>query len=666
MCRSDHSTWTAFCRVMTGFIVAIVLAVPAGAQEMITEQEMLGEIPLVISASRLAQPITEAPAAITIIDQEMIEASGARNLVDVFRLVPGFVTANWDGNRAVVAPYGLVDIYARRMQVLIDGRSVYMPDFGGVTWSDLPLALDDIERIEAVRGPNAVTYGANSFLGVINIITKTAAETRGTYVKLTTGSQGTRDALLRYGGVGVNLDYRLTLGYQKDTGFDDVVDNRRAPFFDSRLDYRFSDRTTINVKLGAIGGELGEGEDANLLDPPRDETISSNYQHIWWTYKTDNAGEFSLQYYHNYHDSRDSFTTDPILIPPGISTPLFFNYDVTSERHDLEFQHKFGVSRFLRLVWGASGRQDKVTGEKLFNTESRLENNLSRFFVNSEWRLHSSLLFQAGVMLERTTITDSELLPRVAINYHITPQHTIRVGYSEATRNPVLIEEKAEARLCAPDLGPNCSVYDPYLRSSGGLVPEKIAAKDISYLAQLSDSFSFDLRLFQYDIEKLVDWVEPSPPADDVTGSVLDWVNADYRVVLEGAELQASYSPDINNRLMVSYAYTDIDSGKDTTKRNYTASVPQQVASLLAIHNFQDGLTGSIGYYFLDQLKHLDGDFLDERRQLDIRISRQISLGSSEATISAVAQNALDDYKEYRDSNLVSTRYYINFALSFK
>jgi iron complex outermembrane recepter protein len=665
MCRSDNSTWMAFCRLMAGFIVVIVLAVPAGAQEMITEQEMLGEIPLVISASRLAQPITEAPAAITIIDQEMIEASGARNLVDVFRLVPGFVTANWDGNRAVVAPYGLVDIYARRMQILIDGRSVYMPDFGGVTWSDLPLALDDIERIEAVRGPNAVTYGANSFLGVINIITKTAAETRGTYVKLTTGSQGTRDALLRYGGVGVDLDYRFTFGYQKDTGFVDVVDNRRAPFFDSRLDYRYSDRATINVKMGAIGGEIGEGEDGNLLDPPRDETISSNYQHIWWTYKTDSAGEFSLQYYHNYHDSRDSFTTDPVLTPWGI-VPLLFNYDITSERHDLEFQHKFGVSRFLRVVWGASGRQDKVTGEKLFNTESTLENNLGRYFVNSEWRLRRNLLFHAGVMLERTTITDSELLPRVAINYHITPQHTIRIGYSEATRNPVLIEEKAEARICAPTVGPNCSFYDPIMRSSGGLAPEKIAAKDISYLAQFSDSISFDVRVFQYDIKKLVDWIEPSPPVDDVTDSVLDWVNADYRVVLEGAELQASYSPDINNRFMVSYAYTDIDSGRDTSKRNYTPSVPRQVASLLAIHNFQDGFTGSIGYYFLDQLKHLDGDFLDQRRQLDIRLSRQISLGSSEATISAVAQNALDDYKEYRDSNLVSTRYYINFALSFR
>jgi iron complex outermembrane receptor protein len=277
-------------------------------------------------------------------------------------------------------------------------------------------------------------------------------------------------------------------------------------------------------------------------------------------------------------------------------------------------------------------------------------------------------------MLEDTSITEKELSPRIAVNYHIIPGHTIRASYSEATRNPVLVEEKSEWRICALGVDPTCTIPNTYMvvsRASGGLIPEQISTRDISYMAQVTNSLYFDIRLSRSDIEHLIDWIEITVTDNfDPNADVLDYVTRDVTDSLDTAELQVSYSPGENDRLLLSFAHLDIESGLDTEKRNYTPSVPKKVGSLLMMHNFQDGFKGSIGYYFLDELKHLDSSGLitfkmEERKQLDIRLSKQFSIGGSEAEFSGVIQNILDDYIEYNGNNLVSTRYYLSFGLKF-
>lgn len=187
----------------------------------LSEEDFLAEIPMVLTATRLAQPITEAPAAITIIDREMIRASGAREIADLFRMVPGFVVNHDSGHTPIVSYHGLSNEYVARMQVLIDGRSVYSPVYGGADWTNLPLAIDDIERVEVIRGPNSASYGSNSFLSVINIITQHAAETTGTFVRGTRGSNGVKDIYARYGNTTGDLDYRVTAGINNENGFED-------------------------------------------------------------------------------------------------------------------------------------------------------------------------------------------------------------------------------------------------------------------------------------------------------------------------------------------------------------------------------------------------------------------------------------------------------------
>ena len=180
-----------------------------------TEEDFTGDIDTVISATRIRQPLTESPSSITIIDRDMIVASGAIEIADVMRLVPGMQVGYPTGNQMAVTYHGLGDDFPRDMQILIDGRSVYKPSYADVDWLFLGVVLEDIERIEVIRGPNTPLYGSNAVSGVINIITRLPYQDRGTSARITAGDLATRDGMIRHSGSNGALDYRVTLNYQE-------------------------------------------------------------------------------------------------------------------------------------------------------------------------------------------------------------------------------------------------------------------------------------------------------------------------------------------------------------------------------------------------------------------------------------------------------------------
>ena len=206
------------------FVGGIVLAGSAVAAD---EDIYFSDLPVVASVSRLPQRQADAPTSVTVIDRDMIRASGARDLNDVFRLVPGFLTFPNNTDSARVTYHGLTDEeYSPRVQVLVDGRSLHSPLFrNGTNWATIPVAIEDIERIEVVRGTNTVSYGTNAFLGVINIITVDPALARGFSVSTNYGNQGVRDYTLRSGGkLGESGDYRFTYQARSDHGLADRFD----------------------------------------------------------------------------------------------------------------------------------------------------------------------------------------------------------------------------------------------------------------------------------------------------------------------------------------------------------------------------------------------------------------------------------------------------------
>lgn len=181
----------------------------------LSEDDCWGEVPVVMSAIRIAQPVTDAPVAVTVIDRRMIDASGAREIPEFFRMVPGFIVGYHDVHTPSVSYH------------MSDGRSIYTTAIGAVPWMTLFVTMDDIERIEVVRGPNTASYGTSSFLAVISIITREALLDRGISVKTNLGNDGVRELCLRHGGVG-KFDYRVGAGFIGDDGFDNRLDYKRT------------------------------------------------------------------------------------------------------------------------------------------------------------------------------------------------------------------------------------------------------------------------------------------------------------------------------------------------------------------------------------------------------------------------------------------------------
>ena len=190
---------------------------------------LFDDVPMVLTPARLSQPQSQVPASVTVIDRELIEASGAREIYQLMQLVPGMVALKVDGNVPTVSYHGTQARDVRRMLVLIDGRSQYQPGLSRVLWNDLPIAIEDIERIEVTRGPASPAYGANAFQGVINIITRHPRDVAGHTVAVRQGNNGVNDWRVSSAFQGTDRAVRITATGQRDHGYD-------GRYYDSRIE----------------------------------------------------------------------------------------------------------------------------------------------------------------------------------------------------------------------------------------------------------------------------------------------------------------------------------------------------------------------------------------------------------------------------------------------
>lgn len=208
-------------------VLAIVLMAPALRAETSLSglSELPAGVPTVLTPARLSQPQSEVPASVTIIDRDVIEATGAREIYQVLQLVPGMAALDVDGNKPTVSYHPTQARDIRRMLVLVDGRSMYQPGLARVLWDEFPLEVEDVERIEVTRGPAAAAYGANAFSAVINIITRHPADVHGTTFATRNGNNGVGDWRVTSAGHRDRDAIRVTVAQRQDDGYD-------QPFFD--------------------------------------------------------------------------------------------------------------------------------------------------------------------------------------------------------------------------------------------------------------------------------------------------------------------------------------------------------------------------------------------------------------------------------------------------
>ncbi len=731
-------------------VIAPVSGNPARASEVPALNELddyLDELPLVLSATRLSQPISDSPASITVIDRELIDASGARSLTDLFRLVPGFQVGEPRAGAPVATYHGFGDEFQRRLQVLIDGRSVYIPLYGGVPWGSLPLSLTDIQRIEIVRGPNAAVYGPNAFSAVINITTRHAAEDAGLHVSAERGGEDEDRITLRGSYHAEQLDMRLTVEGRDSDGYRDRDDRASLGLLSGRLDYSLSASDALSAQFGLSDGDYAVGERGDPLDPLRDRGVRNYFAQLRWERNRGVDDNLSVQLYHNVAEWHDGFgaqvdslgllgmlldftldrarsvSADPavhdlilradqaladgdlaamntlvqqavalnteadvaawlaeivhylqtlpdLLALPANERAASFSFDgnTVSRRSEVEIQRRQRLGDSLRLVYGGSLRRDQVDAPGYMVARSPQSNHVYRLFGHAEWQLAENLLLNAGAMYEDNDITGSDISPRLALLYRHSPRSVWRLGYSRATRTPVLFERHANMRvdidlpaaLPTFDGDPQLSLFE--IVASGGLRPETIEAWELGYrFTPPASRAYFDLKLFHEKIDDLIDTTIGEVLAEDDFNDTSSTYTNRSGMMISGAEIEASLPAGAHTRLRLGYAYANLwDVERDAT------SLPRQSLSLLLTHHPTPADTLSAEFYYVSDMAWMDAserfDLISTRR-FDLRYAHRFRWRGADAHFSLQLENLIEKSSEYFSENVRYPSLYLRLGM---
>ncbi len=603
--------------------------------EDLTEAYFMDELPVVLSASRLAQPISESPAAMTIIDRELIEASGAINIPDVLRLVPGVQVSHISGSNLTAQYHGLADQYPKRMQVLIDGRSVYHSAFGGVHWDTLPFTLNDIERIEVLRGSNASTYGSNAFMGVINIVTRHSSKDRGHQVTLMGGYANTNLAEWRYGGGEGDLSYRLTMsgfsadGFPSYTSTHDYWDSTGVvpasdvplftPYlgaieqrslerrddqdigrFNLRADYRFDNGDDLLFEIGYTHNNRENSLIRGTYDELRpNEDLESSFQFLKWSRNTRQNSHFSLQFSHNRLRFSNEFTehfiyrNDDLLINLG---PVTSGGEMINDRYDLEFQHTPEDMDGWRTVWGMGLRLDQIKGNDLLIDGDDYQREQFRVFANTEKHFgdDDQWVLNAGVMIEHQDDHGTFTSPRMAISHHLDEQTTLRVAASRAYRMPSMFEQYREVSLYSIDPPAAFGIppyhYKSYSNVGQDVEPEQMTTYEAGLFAvSLQQHVSFDIRLFLEQLRGYIGSVtyqnacvdcDTAPAALGLTPHDLQKYENSGWMDIRGVDLQTRYTPSDRSLFVHSLSLTSAQGKRNKTRDASGAVVSANVTDM--------------------------------------------------------------------------------------
>jgi len=652
------------------------------------ESLYLGDIPVVLSGTRLAQPLTESPVAITVIDREMITASGAREIPDLFRLVPGMIVGSRTGHDRDVGYLGLLDAFSRRMQVLIDGRTAYDPLIGGVNWSTLPLDVEDIERIEVIRGPNAASFGSNAFLGTIIITTRHQFDMARTHAVARTGSDGVFDVNAGFGDNGPTWDYHLTFGHRQDDGFANLHDGKRVNFLHGDLARSLDAATRLEFKGAYSAGELETEDSIGRRTVDTSEGFLLGHWHRDW----DIDSGLTLTAYHQWTRWEESSDFVGNLGPFVLAADIKRESD--TERTDFGLEHRFRLASDWRGVWGGEARFDSA--EDLFDlgTSMPMDNDLYRLFGHLEWQVTEAAQASLGLMWEESDLIDAQLSPRAGFVLHPSPGHTVRLSASRATRSPVIFEaysdQGAVLDIVSPQagcdalygilLGPAapspapCQVTTLLNWTRTPLDPEEITSYELGYrygpgLGRLPGNLAVHLKLFRKELDDLVlsDFT-PAPVSSkglaNIAGTAIDYHNGGA-MTLDGLEGSVEWRLPPGTRLIGGFSLVNADATADNSQADDLAdSVPDHTWMAMLIHRFDSGMTASLVANHVDDMVFLgDGTRVDAYTRLDARVGYKIRVGDSRAEFAFTLQNLGDAYADFHDENLFDTRVLLSLLL---
>lgn len=576
ICNRDVSSFTFVRRLLLVGALAILLVGTASAQAPDDNFPDVTAISLedlmnlkVTSVSKRTQKLADAAAAVFVITQEDIRRSGATSIPEALRMVPGLEVARIDVNKWAISSRGFNGRFANKLLVLIDGRSVYTPLFSGVYWNMQDVMLEDVDRIEVIRGPGATLWGANAVNGVINIITKPAESTQSGVVTAGGGTEERASGGLRYGGkLDQNTYYRAYAKYFNWGPSVDATGRNASDGWDAlrsgfRMDWKSPRADSLTVQ-----GDLYHSEYGETLTVP---SLTSPYLSTFPNKGRFNGGNLLGRWNHAFSSSTTSLQMyyDRTNIDAG--SLLRDQQDI----YDIDFQHDIRAGESQQLVWGFGYRsiQDRnVPSSFVSLRRDRLSRNQFSSFVQDELGLFDSRLrITLGSKFEHNDFTGFEVEPNARFLWTLRPGQSVWGAVSRAVRTPAQTEKemRLNSAVIPPGIPPASAPLPTFVAIFGSpqFKSENLLAYELGYRVQATSTFSADIAAFYNDYDNLLS-AEPGTPFLEANPApfhiVAPFVAANKRSGgTYGAELFADWKVFPKWKLSGSYSYLQMKIRKD-------------------------------------------------------------------------------------------------------
>ncbi|MDX2477231.1 MAG: TonB-dependent receptor [Gammaproteobacteria bacterium] len=644
-----HSLWLAVC------FSTLLLSSPTGSAQTLSKESSIDDFldaslsdllsMKVTTVSRKQQPLSETAAAVFVITQDDIMHSGVTSIPEALRMAPGVQVARINANQWAVTIRGYNGRFSNKLLVLMDGRSVYNSTFSGVYWDAQDTLLDDIERIEVIRGPGATLWGANAVNGVINIITKHASDTQGGLVTLGAGSEEKGFAGLRYGAnISDSADGRFYVKYfDRDSG---TLQSNKEPAGDEwdsvRAGFRL-DGVATNKNTWTFQGDIYDINEhqivATLWQP--DSTFPASVNDVVdssglnllgrWQRQLSDTSATTLQVYYDHTERDEVFAGQ------------------TQDTVDIDFQHQLNFAGSHDLIWGAGYRRIEDDFDNTFAVAfipaQRTDDIYSAVIQDEIELIADNLRLTLGSKFEHNDYTGFEVQPSIKLLWKANERHTFWGAISRAVRTPSRVEVDGNIAIAvlapaAPPFLPDPVTID--LEGNPAFNSETLIAYEVGYRVQAQNNLAFDLTLFYNDYERLQSF--------KLSGITLSFDNK-----MEGSSvgLEAAIDWKVIDwwTLQTSYSYIDVmaetvSGGSDVesvqVKENSSPEHQLSVRSSMVLgKNWELDLWA----YYVDKLSAASASALITGIEVDSYTSLNIRLSWKPVTdleISLVGQNLLE------------------------
>jgi iron complex outermembrane receptor protein len=526
----------------------------------------------VTSVSKKKQAIADAPAAVSVIGQEDISRSGFSTIPDLLRMAPGVDVARVNGYSWGVGVRGINDQYNNNLLVLQDGRTLYSPFFAGVYWDTVDYVLEDLDRIEVIRGPGATLWGANAVNGVINITSKDSRDTQG-WLLSARGSNDDSDLSVRYGGrLSDDTTYRVYLKGKYDNELDTVSGNNAGDDWYSlrggfRVDKHAGDNDTFTVQGDVVNNQIRGPINVVTPTPPFTQHVVSD--------RSDTSGNMLTRWDHRYGDDSD------------FSLQMYYDYlsvdyisaDYNQNTFDIDFHDRFKFGPRNEVTWGLGYRfvnTDITATPYVSGIPSTRNLNIYSAFVQDTFTLEPERWFLTlGSKFEHNDFTGFEVQPSARLLWTPNKQNSVWAAVSRAVRTPALDERgvRIPYGFTSIPTGAGGSIpAETVITGNPNFGSEDLVSYELGYRVQPAKALSIDAAIFYNSY----DGIPSYSPGTPIPGSPVI-IPLTFGNQIKGN----SYGSEISSTLQMTEQWRLVGS-YSLLQTNFKASSPSAVGASAA------------------------------------------------------------------------------------